>query len=112
MYTTHKDNLITKGITHSIQLCVMPFCFVATFSRLKTDYVRTLYGLSTDGCDTETPTFCMIQCFRKGYSVSDFPSIKIDYIFVSRDLNVQCADIPEIISSDHRPHIATIEWEP
>ena len=40
---------------------------------------------------------------------SDEPSIKIDYIFVSEDIKVQCADIPEIISSDHRPHIATIE---
>jgi endonuclease/exonuclease/phosphatase family metal-dependent hydrolase len=40
---------------------------------------------------------------------SDVPSIKIDYIFVSEDIKVQCADIPEIISSDHRPHIATIE---
>ena len=40
---------------------------------------------------------------------SDNPRVKIDYIFVSKDLSVQRADIPEIISSDHRPHIATIE---
>ncbi len=42
---------------------------------------------------------------------SDTPTVKIDYIFVSKDLTVCCADIPEIISSDHRPHTATIEIE-
>ena len=42
---------------------------------------------------------------------SDNPTVKIDYIFVSKDLKVHCAEIPEIISSDHRPHIATIEFE-
>jgi endonuclease/exonuclease/phosphatase family metal-dependent hydrolase len=40
---------------------------------------------------------------------SDAPRMKIDYIFVSHDLKVECADIPEIVSSDHRPHTATIE---
>ena len=40
---------------------------------------------------------------------SDVPTRKIDYIFVSQDLTVREADIPEIISSDHRPHLATIE---
>lgn len=40
---------------------------------------------------------------------SDNPRVKIDYIFVSEDLKVQSADIPEIVSSDHRPHVATIE---
>lgn len=33
---------------------------IPTFSRRKTDYVRTLYGLSTDGCDAETPTFFVV----------------------------------------------------
>lgn len=41
---------------------------------------------------------------------SDTPTVKIDYIFVSKDLKVQFADIPEIVSSDHRPHVATIEF--
>jgi len=40
---------------------------------------------------------------------SDHPDRKIDYIFTSRDLKVCCADIPAIVSSDHRPHIATVE---
>ena len=39
---------------------------------------------------------------------SDVPTTKIDYIFVSRDIEVVDADIPAIIASDHRPHIATI----
>ncbi len=44
-----------------------------------------------------------------------FPSIdpfkKIDYIFVSSDLKsrVVSADIPDIVSADHRPHICEIE---
>ena len=40
---------------------------------------------------------------------SDDPHKKIDYIFVSSDLRVLDADIPAIVSSDHRPHVATIE---
>ena len=41
-----------------------------------------------------------------------FPSInphcKIDYIFVSRDVEVENADIPDIVASDHRPHTADL----
>ena len=40
---------------------------------------------------------------------SDKPSVKIDYIFTSPDLVVSSADIPAIVASDHRPHIATVE---
>ena len=40
---------------------------------------------------------------------SDNPKGKIDYIFTTKDVQVLSADIPTIISSDHRPHIATIE---
>ena len=40
---------------------------------------------------------------------SDEPKIKIDYIFVSSDIKVTGADIPEIMVSDHRPHTAVIE---
>lgn len=40
---------------------------------------------------------------------SDNPRCKIDYIFTTHDLRVLSADIPAIVSSDHRPHIATIE---
>ena len=41
-----------------------------------------------------------------------FPSInphcKIDYIFVSRDVEVGNAGIPDIVASDHRPHTADL----
>ena len=40
---------------------------------------------------------------------SDRPTVKIDYIFVTGDVGVKSADIPPIISSDHRPHVAEIE---
>ncbi len=38
----------------------------------------------------------------------DVPNRKIDYIFVSPDIEVVAADIPAIIASDHRPHTAEI----
>lgn len=41
---------------------------------------------------------------------SDAPKEKLDYIFVSDDIEVIEADIPEIIASDHRPHTALIEF--
>lgn len=40
---------------------------------------------------------------------SDAPDRKIDYIFVSPDIEVVSADIPPIVASDHRPHIATLK---
>ena len=40
---------------------------------------------------------------------SDNPEIKIDYIFVSNDIKVISADIPDLVVSDHRPHIAVVE---
>ncbi len=40
---------------------------------------------------------------------SDNPDRKIDYIFVSKDINVLTAGIPVLTVSDHRPHTADIE---
>lgn len=40
---------------------------------------------------------------------SDKPTIKIDYIFTTKDINVIEADIAQIVSSDHCPHLAVIE---
>lgn len=40
---------------------------------------------------------------------SDKPTMKIDYIFVSSDIEIIDADIPNIVASDHRPHVATIK---
>lgn len=39
---------------------------------------------------------------------SDNPDRKIDYIFVSPDVEVISADIPAIVASDHRPHTAEV----
>ena len=39
---------------------------------------------------------------------SDKPTIKIDYIFVSKDIQVMEADVPAIVAADHRPHTATV----
>ena len=39
---------------------------------------------------------------------SDLPKRKIDYIFATPDVEFVSADIPDIVSSDHRPHIATV----
>lgn len=47
-------------------------------------------------------------CENKPSFPSDAPKIKIDYIFVSRDIEVVSSDIAEIIASDHRPHIADV----
>lgn len=41
--------------------------------------------------------------------VSENPTVKIDYIFVSPDIKVSEAEIPAIVASDHRPHTAIIE---
>ena len=39
---------------------------------------------------------------------SDEPTIKIDYIFVSPDVQIQNADIPACVASDHRAHTASL----
>ncbi len=41
---------------------------------------------------------------------SDDPKVKIDYVFVSRDAKIDSADIPAIVASDHRPHIANLKF--
>ena len=41
---------------------------------------------------------------------SDEPKQKIDYIFVSPDIEIVRADIPAIVASDHRPHTAEIKF--
>ena len=42
---------------------------------------------------------------------ADDPQVKLDYIFVSKDLKVSDADIPTIMTSDHRPYVITIEMK-
>ena len=40
---------------------------------------------------------------------SDKPNKKIDYIFVSQNVEILDADIPRIVASDHRPHVALVK---
>jgi len=42
---------------------------------------------------------------------SDAPTVKIDYIFLSRDVEIVSADIPAIVASDHRPHTAEVDFD-
>ena len=49
------------------------------------------------------------DCKKRSFP-SDAPEIKIDYIFVSPDIEVTEADIPPIVASDHRPHTATVNY--
>ena len=49
-------------------------------------------------------------CENKGSWPSDKPQMKIDYIFVSHDIEVISADVPELVASDHRPHTAEIKY--
>ncbi len=41
---------------------------------------------------------------------SDAPEKKIDYVFVSSDIKILHAEIPEIVASDHRPHTAFLDF--
>ncbi len=59
-----------------------------------------IYGQMTD-------TATKFTCEKLSWP-SDKPNFKIDYIFVSKDISVFSADIPAVIASDHRPHIADI----
>lgn len=47
-------------------------------------------------------------CSRQLSFPSDNPDRKIDYIFVSPDVQVLSAEIPAIVSSDHRPVLAEV----
>lgn len=49
------------------------------------------------------------RCNHKLSWPSDKPDRKIDYIFVSPDIEILSADIPSIVASDHRPHVAEIK---
>lgn len=40
---------------------------------------------------------------------SHAPDRKLDYILVSKDIEVISAEVPELIASDHRPHLAEVK---
>ena len=68
----------------------------------------------TPDCPLLTPIREKLKDTAEGFCAdklsfpSDKPRIKIDYIFVSPDIEVVSADIPELVASDHRPHISEI----
>ena len=62
------------------------------------DPIRARMRDTADSFDTQKLSF-----------PSDAPDRKIDYIFVSRDVEVEYADIPSIVASDHRPHVAKVK---
>ena len=53
-------------------------------------------------------TASLFECEKLSFP-SDKPEMKIDYIFVSPDIEVVSADIPDIVASDHCPHVAEIK---
>lgn len=53
----------------------------------------------------DTADLCTSKCLT---FPSDNPYEKIDYIFVTPDIEIISAEIPEIIASDHRPHTVDI----
>ena len=40
---------------------------------------------------------------------SDSPNVKIDYVLTSKDVVVESAEIPNVVVSDHRPHVAIVK---
>ena len=62
------------------------------------------------------PIFAKMKDAAVGFCADkkSFPSIdphcKIDYIFTSKDATVAFADIPDVVASDHRPHVAEVEF--
>ena len=61
--------------------------------------IRALMKDTSDAFESEKLTF-----------PSDNPDRKIDYIFVTPDIEVISADVPALVVSDHRPHTAEINF--
>jgi endonuclease/exonuclease/phosphatase family metal-dependent hydrolase len=49
-------------------------------------------------------------CDKKLSFPSVDPYCKIDYVFVSKDVKVTGADIPDLVASDHRSHTADLSF--
>ena len=66
---------------------------------------------------TLAPIYQRMKDTAKGFCESklSFPSVspycKIDYVFVSKDVKVTGADIPDLVASDHRPHVADLIFD-
>ena len=85
------DNLTPKK-------CILMGDFNLTPSSPILDPIKEKMKDASYGFCQDTPTW-----------PSDNPEIKIDYIFVSRDLSVEWARVSEKIASDPRAHVAKIK---
>lgn len=88
-----------KTVVESIceSKCVLMGDFNVTPDNSVLEPIRKIMRDTADSFDGERLSF-----------PSDTPDRKIDYIFVTPDLKVKSADIPPVVASDHRPHIAEI----
>lgn len=80
------------------QKCILMGDFNVTPDNPILNPIKEVMKDASFGYCESTPTF-----------PSDKPKIKIDYIFVSPDIEVISAEIPEIIASDHRAHTSEIK---
>lgn len=80
------------------QRCILMGDFNVTPDDAVLSEIRAKMKDTADAIDGEQLTF-----------PSDVPQRKIDYIFVSPDVKVCDAEIPAIVASDHRPHLASVE---
>ena len=80
------------------QKCILMGDFNVTPDNPVLNPIKEVMKDASFGYCESTPTF-----------PSDKPKIKIDYIFVSPDIEVISAEIPEIIASDHRAHTSEIK---
>ena len=87
---------ILKNVTD--EKCILMGDFNVTPDNPVLNPIREKLKDAAEGFCESSPTF-----------PSDKPTIKIDYIFVSPDITVEYAEIPEKIASDHRVHTATIK---
>ena len=94
-----QENAVKEALKHiRDEKCVLMGDFnLEPSSPILSPLFERLNDTATGFCEN-TPSF-----------PSDAPRIKIDYILSSKDIAVSFAQIPEVISSDHRPHIAIIE---
>jgi len=94
-----QENAVKAVLEHiSDKKCILMGDFNVTPSNSVLAPIRSVMYDTAEKFDTDKLSF-----------PSDAPDRKTDYIFVSRDIEVQDADIPSIIASDHRPHTATLK---
>lgn len=96
------ENAVNTVLTE-VRKCNTPFCLQGDFN-LQPDS-PLLRPIFEELVDTACAGFGPMFTFS-----SDDPFEKIDYIFVSKDVNVLSADAPVVIASDHTPFIADIDF--